>query len=57
MAYQRSKKRYKKSRTAAASPAFDPRKIAGALYRALARFPEARESVIVELDRVGCAFA
>jgi hypothetical protein len=57
VAYQRSKKRYKKSRTAAASPAFDRGKFTGALYRALAKFPEARKAVIAEFDRVGAAFA
>jgi hypothetical protein len=32
---------------------FDHGKFAGALMRALAGFPEARQSVIAEFDRIG----
>jgi hypothetical protein len=44
--------RYKKAQKAI-SPNLDRGRFAGALYRALAKFPEARNAVIAEFDRIG----
>jgi hypothetical protein len=44
--------RYRKAAKAPLT-GFDQSKFAGALMRALARFPDAREAVIAEFDRVG----
>lgn len=56
MRQQEQKGRYKKAANTA-GPSFYPGKFAGALMRALAKFPEARQAVIAEFDRIGGVFA
>jgi hypothetical protein len=50
--YERRTGRYKKAGNAPAI-SFDQSRFAGALMRALAKFPDARKAVIAEFDRVG----
>ena len=54
MVHERLTKRYKKAQNAI-SPNFDRSRYTGALFRALAKFPEARNAVIAEFDRIGGA--
>jgi hypothetical protein len=54
MVHERLTKRYKKAQKAT-GPNFDRGRYAGALFRALAKFPEARQAVIAEFDRIGGA--
>jgi hypothetical protein len=46
--------RYKRAQKAI-SPNLDRGRFTGALFRALAKFPEARNAVIAEFDRIGGA--
>jgi hypothetical protein len=52
MVQERIIQRYKKAQKAI-SPNLDRGRFAGALFRALAKFPEARNAVIAEFDRIG----
>jgi hypothetical protein len=50
--YQEKKGRYRRAGKSVVT-SFDQSKFAGALMRALAKFPDARRAVIAEFDRVG----